>query len=236
MSRITTSILLTGLVISLSGTTALAAGPGNAALITQVSGKATYRMIAGTPAIGVRPFMKARTGDLFELDAGATVRLVYYRVGHQETWTGPVKFQVGTQKSQVTDGQAAPLVTQLPQAGARALARMPAILKRSGVTRLGAARVRAAQVALAWRTEADLTEQEQAELKEARATFVLLSGGRVGEDPTPELVLLSTLTRLRLKEALQAQLPGTRKRFPLHPIFIKLERWVSPPVDAPAVK
>ncbi len=212
---------------------ALSAGPANVALVTSVQGDASYRQTAAAPAVAVRPYMKAQQGDIFELRKGAVMRLVYYRIGHQESWTGPVKFEVGAERSRPLDGDAGPAITKLPPSGVKVLQRMPGILKRSGVTRKGAYELRGKQSGPRWRTEADLTPSEKKLLAQTREAVRKMRLARTGEDPTPELVLTTLLVDLRLESELAKELAAARKRFPNESMFIDMQRWAR---GAPAEK
>ena len=128
-----------------------------------------------------KPFMKVREGDRFELRAGAELRLVYFASARQESWRGPAALRAGKRESVVESG-AAPKVSVLPASAPQRLARIPE-LYRDGV--FGGVRVRGLKPPL----------EDDASLREARATYERLRRELPPDDPTPDLFLYGALAR-----------------------------------------
>ena len=80
------------LALCLCGLLALCAGARaqstDAGMVTKVRGEVTYQSGAAAPK-PVIAFMKLRGGDRIQLPPGATLQLVYFAGGLQETWSGP---------------------------------------------------------------------------------------------------------------------------------------------------
>ncbi len=211
----------------------LSASAHGQTLVTQVTGPVTYTVPAAPAKKPVQAFMKARTGDAFELPAKASLRLVYYRTGRQEIWTGPASFRVGKGES-VAIGSARPAVSQLPKAGAKGLRRVPSLLKRAGITRMGASRVRSGGDDIVWQALKELTPQARVEYEAALVLYAEMDKQRRPGDPTPELALIGVLGKLKLRAELVVRVAAARKRFPKNDTFAMLDAWLHPPKAPPA--
>src|SRR5689334_10491353 len=77
-------------------------------LINQLSGDVSYTSGAGKAQ--AKAYMKIREGDRFTLPAGAQMRVVYFKNGRQESFSGPASFTAGGEQSSVQSG-AQPQVT-----------------------------------------------------------------------------------------------------------------------------
>src|SRR5438128_222672 len=98
-----------GLAATLAAAAAFAAD--DVGLINHLAGDVSYTS-AGAKAVA-KPYMKIREGDRFTLPAGAQLRVVYFKGGRQESFSGPASFTAGAEQSAVQSG-AQPQVTTLP--------------------------------------------------------------------------------------------------------------------------
>ena len=212
------------LVIALA-LTSVSASASAQVLVTQVSGAVNYQVgVQGAKAAAARAFMKARPGDVFSLENESTIRLVYTGSGRSESWAGPTTFVIGETESKVT-GKRAPQVSQLPTAATNALRRVPSLLKRSGVTRIGAGRMRGAGGKERWISVADLTPESHAELRKAWKIHTEMSKTLQPRDPTADLCLAAVMGRLRVQGELTKFLAQALKRHPGEPSLTALNVW-----------
>jgi hypothetical protein len=144
-------------------------------LVSLVSGEVGFQNGAA------KPFMKVREGDRFQLGAGGELRLVYFASARQESWRGPAALRAGKGESAVERG-APPVVSALPASVPQRLARIPE-LAQTGL--FGGVRVRGLKPPL----------EDDASLREARATYERLRRELAPDDPTPDLFLYAALVR-----------------------------------------
>lgn len=172
---------------------------------------------------------------MYTVPQTARLRLVYIRTGRQELWVGPASFTIGQSESVMQSGTS-PTVTQLPIAGAQAIRRVPKLLRLAGSMGRGARRVRGQKSKDAtingtgeWRTVADLNTAERAELEASEHSFRKLRASLAKDDPTPDYMLVSTLSLLRLKAELLRALIEAERRFPKETTLTELRLWVEHP-------
>ncbi len=144
-------------------------------LVSLAAGEVTFQDGA------VKPFMRVREGDRFELGAGAQLRVIYFASSRQESWRGPAALRAGKGDSTAERG-AAPVVSALPASAPQRLARIPE-LAQNGL--FGGVRVRGLKPPL----------EDDASLREARATYERLRRELAPDDPTPDLFLYAALVR-----------------------------------------
>src|SRR5262249_39741072 len=142
-------------------------------LVSLASGGVTFQDGA------VKPFMRMREGDRFQLGAGAELRLVYFSSARQESWRGPAALRSGKRESSLASG-APPQVIALPASAPQRLARIPEL---AGSGLFGGVRVRGLKPPL----------EDDASLREARATYEQLRRELPPDDPTPDLFLYAAL-------------------------------------------
>jgi len=128
-----------------------------------------------------KAFMKVREGDRFELGTGSELRVVYFASARQESWRGPAALRAGKNESTIERG-APPGVSALPASVPQRLARIPE-LAQNGL--FGGVRVRGLKPPL----------EDDASLREARATYERLRRELAPDDPTPDLFLYAALVR-----------------------------------------
>ena len=133
----------------------------------------------------VQAYMKVREGDKFTVPAGATVRVVYFQGGRQESYSGPASFTAGTQQSAVQSGS--PQVSTLPSGVSQKISQTPELMQIAKLGRSGGVAVRGLNC------EQRLSPQQQAEVRQARDTYAKLRADTPADDITPELYLYSVL-------------------------------------------
>ena len=150
---------------------------GDVALITALEGKVARVTSAGPSPI--EAFVKLKDGDRLTLSKDASVKLVYFGSGRQETWRGEGNLLVQTVQSEAT-GLAPADVKVLSSRVVRQIAKTPSLDSqgRAGVTRLRAVGT------------PDALGKLEAEYDRMR-----IEGG--GKDLNAEIFLLSGLFELR---------------------------------------
>ena len=207
----------------------LMAAQKNSALVTQVKGAVSFTMpVPEAEAIPVRAFQRARVDDTYTLSENASIRLVYTSTGRQELWSGPASFRIGTTESSRLQG-VNPQIKQLPAVGAKAIRTVPKLLKRAGRARIGAVRLRSAgtKAPAPWRDVDGLSEPELREFRDSMAGYKEWRKNAESNDPTPDLVLISQLSRMRLRAELLAAIVDAKRRFPGDSSFSVLLRWLE---------
>jgi hypothetical protein len=108
---------------------------GEVAMVTSLQGKANRVAPLGPQA--VEAFTTLKHGDLLALDKGATLQLVYFENGRQETWHGPGKLEIAKTDS-TPKGLKAPEVKILPAVMVKQIAKTPVLESqgRAGMMRL----------------------------------------------------------------------------------------------------
>ena len=166
------------------------------AIVTVLQGAVTVEQDAPVP----RPaavLIKLRAGDKLQLARDATVQLVYFGNGRQETWRGAARLEIGTGESTASGGTPEPEIKQLPQMLVRQLVKTPTA-DNSG--RIGAVRLRSIVAPDA----VEKLEKNYAELRtQAEAA-----------DRTPELYLLAGLFELKRYEQIEALLGEWEREAP----------------------
>jgi len=155
-------------------------------LVNLVAGGVTLTPQSGQ-TVAVKPFMKVRDGDRFDVPAGAQVRVVYFEGSRQERWQGPASFRAARLQSSAISGKPAE-ISALPASVPLRMARVPELMQNA---KLGGIQVRSAQ--------AVKPVQEHA-LDEAKSTYERLRKELPGDDLTPELFYYSALNEYQLYE------------------------------------
>ncbi len=224
-------------LIGLGGLLAMAIGastegqilPLDVGIVTQLSGDVTYRNedYQKTPA-KAQVFLKVLQGDHFKVGAKAMVQLVYFRSGQKETWKGPAAFVVGeTQgRAKVEKGiQAQPEVKILPVGVSEGMRRIPALLRRAGLSRSGTLQVRGPGES--FQKSKELSEENQKEIAMAKENYRNLRNQTKADDITPELYLLGILAIYDQFEEMEKVIKDALKKQPDNEVLKKLEEWVQ---------
>lgn len=207
-----------GLALVVLATSAAAALAADAGLINHLSGDVSYK--SGSTSAKAKPYMKVREGDRFTVAAGAQVRIVYFQGGRQEAFSGPATFTAGAQQSTVQSG-AQPQVSSLPAGVPQKIAQTPELIQIARLGRSGGVAVRGVNA------ERRLTPQQQAEVKQAKATYEQLRKASAADDITPELYLYSVLQDHLLYKDMQEVVAEMQKRQPANPDVAVMAEYVK---------
>jgi len=212
--------------------------PPDVGIITQLSGDVTYRNeeYQKTPE-KAQAFMKIFQGDYFQVEAKATVQLVYFLNGRKETWKGPAVFIVGEAQSRAKSEkgmQAQPEVKILPSGVLDGVRRVPVLLRRAGLSRSGIMQVRG--LGESSRKSKVPSEEERAEIAMAKENYRNLRDQTKEEDITPELYLLGILANYDQFEEMEKVIKDTLKKLPNNEVLKKLEEWVKAQKTEPTKK
>lgn len=201
----------------------LAAGNGvfaqgaDVGLVNMVAGDARFVPLAGRAA-EVKPFMKIRDGDRFNLSAGAQLRLVYFETARQERWSGPASFRAGKGGSDAIAGTPVEVST-LPAAARQRIARVPELMQNA---KLGGIQVRGG---LSRQQPASLDQQST--MREARDTYESMRRGVAADDITPELVLYAALYDFLLFDEMKIVVDEMLRKQPDNDELRQLRAWVE---------
>ena len=192
---------LVSILLALISGTALGQA-ADVALVSMVSGDAAYVPQAGTPG-KVRPFMKVRHGDRFNVAAGGQLRIVFFEGARQELWTGPASFRAGKAAAEPLSGKAAE-TRNLPAGVVQTLARVPEIVQYA---KLGGTQIRGA---LTRQQKAGL--DRQATLAQARAAYEKMRQDAPADDISPELYLYAALYEFLVYDEMKAVVAEMRRK------------------------
>jgi hypothetical protein len=159
-------------------------GADDVGLINHLAGDVTHT--SGKNTAKAKPFMNVREGDRLDLAEGAQLRLVYFRGGLQESYTGPAGFTIGVRQS-VSQSGAQPQLSTLPSGVPQKISQTPDLIQIAKLGRSGGVAVRGGL------REQRLTAQQQAEVRQARETYEQLRQSAPPDDITAELYLYSVL-------------------------------------------
>lgn len=203
-------------VTLLAGTQAIA--QSDVGLVNQLSGDVTYT--SGATNAKAQAFMKVRDGDRFSVPAGATLRVVYFQGGRQESYSGPATFTAGVQQGAVQSGSQ-PQVTTLPSGVPQKISQTPELIQIARLGRSGGVAVRGAGA------ERRLTAQQQAEVRQARETYQQMRGTAAADDITPEIYLYSVLQDHLLYNEMKPVVEEMTKRQPGNADVAELAAYVK---------
>ncbi len=175
---------ITGIIAATLLFAAQAFAQSDVGLVNHLTGDVSYT--SGTNNAKAQAFMKVRDGDRFNVAAGASIRVVYFQGGRQETFSGPAAFTAGTQQSSVQTG-AQPQVTTLPSGVPQKISQTPELIQIARLGRSGGVAVRGTG------SDRRLTAQQQAEVRQARDTYQQMRNTAAQDDITPEIYLYSVL-------------------------------------------
>lgn len=186
------SAVTVAVVMLVLGSAAHAAA--DVALITALDGKVARATVAG--AQDLEAFVKLKTGDVLNTVKGASVQIVYFENGRQESWSGVGKLEITPTEGRAT-GLPAPQVKQLPLIIVKQMARTPTLDSqgRAGVTRLRAIAT----------PEAITTLDE---------TYKKMRAEAPREDLNPELYLLAGMFELKQLDRVEKTLNELKQAQP----------------------
>ena len=188
-------------------------------LINQLAGDVSYT--SGGATAKAKPYMKVREGDRFSLPAGAQLRVVYFKGGRQESFSGPASLTAGAEKSSVQSGSQ-PQVTTLPAGVPQKIAQTPELIQIARLGRSGGVAVRGPGA-----REQRLTPQQQAEVRQARQTYEQMRKTAAADDIVPELYLYSVLQDHLLYSDMKQVVSDMQKRRPADPDVATMAEYVK---------
>ena len=170
-------------------------------LITKLTGEATYWNKGDNqePA-KVRAFMKVRQGDHLKLPAAASLTLLYFASGRQETWKGPATLMAGDQESKVVGGKQPapqPEVKIFPAKASKQMVGAPLPLPPASMSKSGVIQTMGPKREPAAKTAAPLSSEAQRKIKEAEKVYRDLKKAAAADDVTPELYFFSVLAEYK---------------------------------------
>lgn len=197
--------------------TAFAQSAGDAGMINQLSGEVQYQPAGGSTARATA-YMKLRDSDVVRVPAGASVRVVYFSNGRQESWKGPAAFTVGPSESRGQSGQ--PEVSQLPGGVPQRLAQTPEMMQIAKLGRAGSVMVRGI-------TPSTLTADQAAEVREARKTYESMMSAAPADDIMPEIYLYTVVQNYSMYDEMKQLVRVMQAKQPNSDIVKDLDAWVE---------
>jgi hypothetical protein len=171
-------------------------------VVDRVSGEVTFSVAGARPG-KVKPYMKVRAGDRFQIAAGAQVRVLYFEGARQERWAGPASFRAAKQGGKALSGSPA-VVAALPAGVPQRIARVPELVRHA---QLGGVQVRSG------RAPGDKADGATG-LHEARVIYDSLRARLAKDDITPELYLYAVLSEHGLRDEMNRVAQEMRRRQP----------------------
>jgi hypothetical protein len=188
------------LAVFIAFLTAMVAAPTSlpdVGLITKLTGEATYwNKDENKKPTRVQAFMKVRRGDHLKLPAAASLTLLYFASGRQETWKGPATLMAGDTESAAVGDQKTPPqpeVKILPAKATKQMAGAPLPVSPSSISKSGVIQTMGPKCEPAAKTAAPLSENAQRKIKEAEKVYQDLKKSAAADDITPELYFFSVL-------------------------------------------
>ena len=182
-------------------------------IVNLVKGNVTLSPQSGVP-VAVKPFIKVREGDRFDLPAGSEVRLVYFEGARQERWSGPSSFRAARLRGSALSGAPAE-VSALPASVPQRIAHVPELMQNA---RLGGIQVRSAQA---------VRRVQDNAVTEAHATYEQLRKELPADDITPELYLFSALNEYQLYEDMAPVVDEMLRKQPQSDDVKSLAAWLK---------
>jgi hypothetical protein len=196
-----------------------------AGLLTRLVGDVTWKADGTAKESPAKAFMKVRVGDVLRVPEAGIARVIFFENGRQETWSGPCHLRIGrsSAKSVGDLSDSKPVVGEVPRKVAQGATRIPDLLAGGSGSRLGGALLRGTSA----KPTAPLTEEQEAEIEQAREVCDEMRKAAPADDLTPELYLLGVLAEHARYREMQEVIDAARKRFPDSPELKKLAEWVT---------
>ena len=212
------SSLALAAIIAVLGAPFTALAAEDVGLINQLAGDVSYT--SGGSTAKAKPYMKVREGDRFSVPAGAQLRVVYFKGGRQESYSGPASITAGTEKSSVQSG-AQPQVTTLPAGVPQKIAQTPELIQIAKLGRSGGVAVRGGGY------PPKLTPEQQAEVRQARQTYDQMRKTAAVNDIVPEQYLYAVLQDHLLYDDMKEVVAEMHKRQPSNPDLALMSEYVK---------
>lgn len=143
----------------------------------------------------VAAFTKLREGETLTVSSGASVQLVYFESGRQETWSGGSEFKVGAKQSDGLKGAPAS-VKMLSPVLARQLQKTP---EGAGNTRVGMVRLRTV---------------DAIKMREITGNYNEFKKDQAPGDHAAEIYLLNELANMRGYDEMDKFIADMRTQYP----------------------
>ncbi len=140
--------------------------------------------------------MKVRQGDHLKLPVAASLTLLYFASGRQETWKGPATLMAGDRESQVLGGKPPapqPEVKIFPAKATEQIAGAPLHLSPASMSKSGVIQTMGPRCEPAAKSAAPLSSEAQRKIKAAEKVYRDLKNNAAADDVTPELYFYSVL-------------------------------------------
>ncbi len=198
--------------------------PKDVGLVTSVSGKVSYWSQEEGREAEAQSFMKVRVGDRFRLEEGSTIRIVFFETSTQETWSGPAIFRIGERGSEPERGVTAkPEIVPLPPGAGQKIERIPALLRKAGLARVGGMQVRGALP----QEEREPLERPAYDPRESEARYREMKLRAERDDIAPELFLLGILFEQGRYEEMGPVVDEAIRRRPQDRVLMDLKLWLE---------
>ncbi|MGO9177469.1 MAG: hypothetical protein ACLQED_15230 [Desulfobaccales bacterium] len=205
------------------------APPPDVGLITQLSGPVTYwNKEEQKEPLPAQAFMKVRQGDHLKLPRAASLTLLYFASGRQETWRGPVSLIAGDRESTTADDQKPspqPEVQILPTKVTKLIAGAP-LPSVSSPARSGVIQTMAPTCPPPAKPSVTLSKEAQQQIQEAEKTYQDLRKRAGAEDVTPELYFLGVLADYQQYPKMEKFVDAMLAKRPGDPSLERLKAWV----------
>lgn len=185
-------------------------------LVDLLKGEVRFTPVRGASA-PVKPFMRVREGDRFNLPAGAQLRVVFFEGARLERWVGPSSFRAARAHGEAISGAAAE-VAPLPAGVPQRIARIPDLMQNA---KLGGIRVRGGK-----RIES-ASDPSAGTLEDARATYQRMRATLPADDITPELYYYAALEEHAKYDEMGAVVEEMLRKQPDNPDLRALADWVK---------
>lgn len=197
----------------------LAAQAADVGLVNQLNGDVSYQAGSAAPTKATA-FMKIREGDKITVAEGASVRVVYFDGGRQETWKGPASFKAGPKQAEALSGRAD--VSQIPGGASPKLAQTTEVLQIAKLGRAGGVTVRGVKKEIA-----SLPPAQQAEVAQAKKTYESWKSTAAADDITPEMYYYLVLQDYMLYDEMRGVVKTMQDKQPQSQAVAELAAWVA---------
>lgn len=229
--KVSVSLMTLAFFLAVVATPAATTSP-DVGLVTKLSGEATYwNKDEQIPPTQVQSFMKLRLGDHLKLTGSASLQLLYFANGRQETWKGPATLIVGDLESSIANGKKEslqPEVLILPTKVTKYMGMAPLPLPRSSLFYSGVTQTRGVKIPGPKKTAAPppLSAEDQSKIKEAEKISQDLRKGSEADDLTPELYFLGVLADYKQYPEMEKLIDIMQMKRPGDPALKDLKAWV----------
>jgi hypothetical protein len=199
-------------------------------LVTKLSGEATYwNKDEQKPPTQVQSLMKLHLGDHLKLAESASLKLLFFSNGRQETWKGPVTIILGNLESAVADAKKpcpTPEVVILPSKVTKYMGVAALPLPRTATW--GGTQIRGVKSPGPEKTLAPepLSAEDQTKIKEAEKIYQDLRKKSEADDFTPELYFLGVLAEYKQYSEMEKVINSMEMKRPGAPALKDLKKWV----------